>query len=129
MLYLSLFLKGHRQEYFDRLMAVWNDGKWEDWLKFFLRGVLEVSTLAREKARSILRLRAAHGQLIRTRIKGNAVGLHLLDYLYEQPMVTVRMGREARLHFQYRQQAHASIRETGSSHRGGSCAAKPPIPL
>ena len=94
LLYLSLFLKGHRQEYYDRLMAVRNDGKWEDWLKFFLRGVLEVSTLATEKARAILRLRAAHGQLIRTRIKGNAVGLHLLDYLYEQPMVTVRMVAE-----------------------------------
>src|SRR5947208_13215938 len=43
LLYLSLYLKAHRTEYYDRLMAIRTDGDWEGWLKFFLRGVWEVS--------------------------------------------------------------------------------------
>src|SRR6202167_5455629 len=38
LLYLSHYLKGRRAEYYDRLMAIRNDGDWEGWLRFFLRG-------------------------------------------------------------------------------------------
>lgn len=46
LLYLSLFLKVHRSEYYDRLTAIRRDGNWEGWLKFFLGGILEVSQSA-----------------------------------------------------------------------------------
>jgi Fic family protein len=36
LLYLSLYLKAHRAEYYDRLTAVRTDGNWEGWLKFFI---------------------------------------------------------------------------------------------
>lgn len=42
LLYLSGYLKRHRAEYYDRLTAIRNDGDWEGWLKFFLRGVHQV---------------------------------------------------------------------------------------
>lgn len=35
LLYLSVFLKAHRIEYYDRLTAIRNYGHWEQWLKFF----------------------------------------------------------------------------------------------
>jgi Fic family protein len=54
LLYLSLYLKAHRAEYYDRLMAIRNDGNWEGWLKFFLRGVAETSPSATRTAREIL---------------------------------------------------------------------------
>jgi Fic family protein len=57
LLYLSYFFKAHRAQYYDRLMAVRNDGDWEGWIKFFLRGVFEVSQGATTTARSILDLR------------------------------------------------------------------------
>ncbi len=38
-LYLSLYLKQHREEYYARLQSVRDKGQWEEWLKFFLRGV------------------------------------------------------------------------------------------
>lgn len=87
LLYLSHYLKRHRAEYYDRLMATRNDGDWEGWLKFFLRGVHEVSHQATDTSRAILQLRERNRQ----RLGDNALGVQLLEYLFEQPLVTVRM--------------------------------------
>lgn len=92
LLYLSLFLKVHRLEYYDRLMAVRQDGNWEGWLKFFLRGIAEVSQSATETARAIVHLRESHRQLIGDKLAGRAVlGMRLLDYLFEQPLLSVAL--------------------------------------
>lgn len=87
LLYLSHYLKRHRAEYYDRLTAVRNDGDWEGWLKFFLRGVHEVSHQATDTSRTILELRERNRQ----KLGDNALGVQLLEYLFEQPLVTVRM--------------------------------------
>lgn len=42
-LYLSLFFKNNRGEYYDRLNAVRQKGDWEGWLDFFLHGVAETA--------------------------------------------------------------------------------------
>ena len=55
-LYLSLYFKAHRQEYYDWLEKVRNDGDWEGWLKFFLTGVLETADQATQSAKLILNL-------------------------------------------------------------------------
>lgn len=94
LLYLSYYLKAHRAEYYDRLMAIRNDGNWEGWLKFFLRGVHEVSQAATGTARAILALREQHRQLIAEHLEGSTNGLRLLDQLFEQPLVTVRLAEE-----------------------------------
>jgi hypothetical protein len=80
-LYLSAYLKTHRIEYYDRLTAIRLDGNWEGWIKFFLRGVVEVSVEATKTARSILALREAHRQVVDTP--------QLLDYLFERPLISV----------------------------------------
>jgi Fic family protein len=92
LLYLSLFLKQNRSEYYDRLTAVRRDGNWEGWLKFFLRGIQEVSQSATETARAIVHLRETHRQLIGEKLAGRAaLGIKLLDYLFEQPLVSVAL--------------------------------------
>jgi len=101
LLYLSYFLKLHRAEYFDRLMAIRNDGRWEEWLKFFLRGVRDVSAEATNDARRILALRASDQQRIRDQIRTNTAGaLALLDSLYARPYISVRHA-EGRLSVAY----------------------------
>jgi Fic family protein len=62
LLYLSYFLKQHRSEYYDRLQAIRTDGRWEEWLVFFLRGIRDVAIEATDRARRILALRTAHQQ-------------------------------------------------------------------
>ncbi|MCY4053382.1 MAG: Fic family protein [Hyphomicrobiales bacterium] len=55
-LYLSLYLKTHRQQYYDLLQRVREQGSWEDWLEFFLDGIIETSSQASEAAQEILNL-------------------------------------------------------------------------
>lgn len=54
LLYLSLFFKEHRDAYYDLLQKVRLEGDWEEWLLFFLEGVLETSQQAVVTAREIL---------------------------------------------------------------------------
>ncbi|MEA5596438.1 Fic family protein [Rivularia sp. UHCC 0363] len=94
LLYLSYYLKAHRMEYYDRLMAIRTHGDWEGWLKFFLRGIFEVSQSATATTRSILNLREAHREIIGQKSSSSNYGLRLLDFLFQQPMVTVRLVEE-----------------------------------
>jgi cell filamentation protein, protein adenylyltransferase len=92
LLYLSHYLRLHRAEYYDRLMSIRNEGNWEGWLKFFLRGVEEVSGEAIDTARRIVSLREQHRETINKELGSSAAsGLRLLEYLYEQPIVNVRI--------------------------------------
>lgn len=58
-LYLSLFFKNNRQEYYERLSAVRQSGDWEGWLKFFLTGVAETADQVVETSHAISALFAA----------------------------------------------------------------------
>lgn len=91
LLYLSLYLKAHRAEYYDRLTAIRHQGHWEQWLQFFLRGVSVTARVATQTARDIVALRDEH----RTAVARNAKALVLLDALYRQP--TVSVGRVAEI--------------------------------
>ncbi len=53
LLYLSLYLKTHRQTYYSFLQEVREHGRWETWLEFFLIGVRDVAGQAHEAARAI----------------------------------------------------------------------------
>ena len=90
LLYLSFYLKKHRNEYYDWLMKVRLKGEWEMWLKFFLNGVIEVSREASETAKRIIDLKEKLiKKLIEKRIaSGYAVGL--IDMLFSMPIITSR---------------------------------------
>jgi len=89
-LYLSHYLKRHRQAYYDHLQAVRDAGEWERWLTFFLRGVVEVSAQATDTARRILALREEHRSRITEhfgRAAGN--GHRVLEELFDHPIMSV----------------------------------------
>lgn len=86
LLYLSIYFKQHRAEYYDRLMDVRKTGAWEAWVKFFLRGVTAVSEDATKAAQRILQLRNS----ISETLKGTPHWHHgskLLDYLFAHPIL------------------------------------------
>lgn len=85
LLYLSYFLKRHRVEYYDRLMAV-REGDWEGWLDFFLRGVADTAEEATRTAAAILAIREEHRALVAD-LGRNAT--RLLDQLFDRPVVNV----------------------------------------
>lgn len=53
LLYLSLFLKDHREDYYYHLQNVRRTGDWESWLEFFLEGVIATSEQATSTAQRI----------------------------------------------------------------------------
>ena len=91
LLYLSLFLKAHRAEYYDRLTAIRQQGHWEQWLMFFLRGVSSTAIAATQTARDIVALRDAH----RATVARNAKAITLLDHLFRHPTVSVKSVAKA----------------------------------
>jgi Fic family protein len=56
LLYLSLYFKTHRTEYYRLLQDVRERGAWREWLVFFLRGVEETATQAFMAATRIVQL-------------------------------------------------------------------------
>ena len=56
MLYLSLFFKQHRADYYELLDTVRTHGDWEAWVDFFLRGVVETAEAAVETAKRLMAL-------------------------------------------------------------------------
>lgn len=65
-LYLSLFFKNNRQEYYARLGAVRTAGDWEGWLDFFLHGVAETSNQVVATSQAISALFKADNDKITT---------------------------------------------------------------
>jgi Fic family protein len=94
LLYLSYYLKARRAEYYDRLTAVRTSGDWEGWLKFFLKGVYEVSLSATETARRILAMRDADREKITGAFSSANNPLKLHDRMYETPTFSVGDAKE-----------------------------------
>ena len=94
LLYLSYYLKSRKAEYYDRLTAIRANGDWEGWLKFFLRGVYEVSLSATETARRILALREEHRQLLSGSFASASNALRLHDRMFQRPTFSVGEAKE-----------------------------------
>jgi Fic family protein len=88
LLYLSLFLRNYRQEYYDLLNSIRRDGDWEGWLKFYLRGIWEVSDQATETAKRIVELRVRDQARVAEGGKAVANALTILEYLFQSPIIT-----------------------------------------
>jgi len=89
LLYLSHFFKMHRQEYYEYLQKVRDEGDWESWLKFFLHGMNEVAQEATMTANNIVQLREKHRGIIANNFPRSAGSAYqLLEHLYQRPIIT-----------------------------------------
>jgi Fic family protein len=90
LLYLSLFFKQHRDEYYRLLDLVRSDGDWEAWLVFFLDGVAKTADSAVATATSLIHLFADD----RSRIEGLGrkanTALRVHDALKRRPVHTLQ---------------------------------------
>lgn len=98
LLYLSAFFEATRPEYYRRLQAVRNEGNWEGWLLYFLRGVALQAEDAVKRAERINELLADWRSLAAESTSRAVPGL--VDLLAENPYWTVRRAA-ARLDVAY----------------------------
>lgn len=96
LLYISYYFKKYRLQYYDYLQSVRNNGDWESWLKFFLKGVYEVAQEASTVARQIVKLKEEHCQIVMDKMgnrkAGNAIAL--LEKLYNKPIFNIEIAQE-----------------------------------
>lgn len=88
-LYLSLYFKLHRSDYYDHLQRVRTEGDWEGWLRFFLKGVTETATEATDAAQKLWTLfdEDRHRIQEQRRISGTALRVH--DLLQQRPIISI----------------------------------------
>ena len=93
-LYLSDFFERHRSLYYDNLMRVRTHNELDQWLKFFLTGVIEISKKGVETFDGILRLqRILENKLQSLGSRGNEAR-KVIDYLYSQPVTdALKIGK------------------------------------
>ena len=93
-LYLSDFFERHRSLYYDNLMRVRTHNDMDQWLKFFLTGVIEISKKGVETFDGILQLqRILENKLQSLGSRGNEAR-KVIDYLYTQPVTdALKIGK------------------------------------
>lgn len=89
LLYLSLFFKQHRQEYYDRLDAVRLKGDWLGWLRFFLEGVEQTAKQAADTTGNILALFDEDRAKVEDLGRKAGSAHRLLELLRRHPIMTI----------------------------------------
>ena len=100
LLYLSAYFDANRQEYYDRLLQVSQQGNWEGWLNFFLFGVNVQSLDAAKRVMRLQDLHSAYQRRLQPERSAERL-MQTLDVLFEHPIVSVRQ-MEAVLQVPYR---------------------------
>jgi Fic family protein len=90
LLYLSLYLKTHRNRYYELLQKVRLEGVWEEWLEFFLEGIAFTADQAAETATKLRQL--FREDMVRTQRLGKASGtaVQVLNHLQANPVSSIR---------------------------------------
>lgn len=85
MFYLSAWLEAHRDEYYERLLAVSRDDDWTGWCGFFLEAV---RTQAEENLRRTQAILELHGSLkLRLpEMTRSQYAVHALEWLFARPI-------------------------------------------
>lgn len=89
LLYLSYYFKLHRQEYYDRLNLVREQGDYEQWIAFFLKGIIWTSGSALETIKKVLALADAHKKLLLKNKISSPMAIALLDHLFVKPRLSI----------------------------------------
>lgn len=88
LLYLSLYLKTHRTEYYRLLQEVRERGNWEVWLEFFLDGVAETANQAFDAATRIVDLFKRDRDRIAAESDRAGSALRVHEFLQQHPFAT-----------------------------------------
>lgn len=90
LLYLSLYFKQRRTEYYRLLDLVRSDGDWEVWLDFFLDGAEQTATGAVKTAQRLVKLFEDDASRIQELGRITATTLRVFNALRERPILTLK---------------------------------------
>ena len=89
LLYLSLYFKRHRAEYYRRLDAVRTDGDFEGWVKYFLEGVAVIADETVVTTQKLFTRIGADRTKVLSGSSTSVAGIRLFELLPAHPIITV----------------------------------------
>jgi Fic family protein len=114
LLYLSLYLKRNRDGYYELLQRIRTDGVWEEWLKFFLEGVIEIADSATQTTTEVVRLIERDRRKLHDLGRGSAAALRVHDFVARYVLMSVpRAADELELSLPTVYKAVARLEEVG----------------
>jgi Fic family protein len=95
LLYLSLYLRQHRDEYYRLLGPARSEGNWEAWVDFFLEGVASTAGSAVETAHRLLALFDEDAVRVRTLGRAASSALRVFDAFRNLPLTNLNALTES----------------------------------
>lgn len=93
-LYISYFLKRNRVEYYDRMMEVRLKGTFEQWIKFFLKALMESAQDAIETIDLLLELHKKNHVKIQGIKSAQKTASKVFDYIEKQPILDIKKASD-----------------------------------
>ncbi len=85
MFYISAYLESHRDEYYEKLLAISRDDDWSGWCAFFLEATRIQAVENLEKAKAILDL-YNRMKLLFAETTHSQYAIHAQDWVFERPI-------------------------------------------
>jgi Fic family protein len=89
LVYPSLFFKEHRSDYYQLLMDVRTKGNWEEWIKFFLRGIRETSIDAIKTGEQLFKIQNEDLDKVKQKLSGYRMAYPFYDYIRKKPIISI----------------------------------------
>jgi len=114
LLYLSLYFKTHRDDYYNHLQNVRDNGDWENWLRFFLSGIRETSEQAVQTAKMLVRQFEEDRKKIQPLGKATGSALRVHHVLQQSPIISItNVARKTGLSFPTAKMSLTKLEELG----------------
>jgi Fic family protein len=114
LLYLSLYFKTHRDDYYNHLQNVRDNGDWESWLRFFLSGVRETAEQAVQTAKILVRQFEEDRKKIQPLGKATGSALRVHHVLQQSPIISItNVARKTGLSFPTARASLIKLEELG----------------
>jgi len=89
-LYISYYFKRNRIEYYDRLMDVRLKGHYEQWIKFFFKGIIEAGNNSLECINLLVSLNEKNAKLIDDKVSSSKKTiLEVFRYIQSNPIINI----------------------------------------
>jgi len=93
LLNLSAYIEHYRQEYYDLLLKVSQQGAWEAWLRFFLRGVSEQAQDGLYRMERLQEIRLKYQSIVETDRNPTRMAA-MVDFLFSRPILSIRQASD-----------------------------------
>ena len=95
LLYLSLYFKKHRNQYYELLQRIRTEGAWEEWLEFFLKGTAATAQEAADTATRVLELFSKDREKIKKLGRSSTSALRVHEYMQRKPIASIAATAKA----------------------------------